>query len=192
MAGPHSPYGIHPVVLGGLVPLIITRSAGKPGPALPADRLQVWPVRFHGLSCEVTMYRCCQFLMLLIVGANLGHAYVSWDGYLFAITDGTARLKKDGEIIFICDRREVQVVDNHLLVANYHGQDIDIVITDATAVAIGNEFRRDTESRLQGGDGHGGCDPHRPPVRPLPPPVLPPLPADQVPPSRSLPAQRSM
>ena len=88
-----------------------------------------------------------RLLVVLVVMANAGYAYVSWDGYLFVISDGTARLKKDGEIIFVCHRSEVKVIKNHLIVESYDGQGVDIEINSATASAIVNEFRRDSENR---------------------------------------------
>ena len=86
-------------------------------------------------------------LFVLVFMANAGYSYVSWDGYLFVISDGTARLKKDGEIIFVCSRSEVKVIEHHLIVENYGGQGVDIEISSATALAIVNEFRRDSENR---------------------------------------------
>ena len=95
------------------------------------------------------MHKITRLLLVLVVMANAGYSYVSWDGYLFTISEGTARLKKDGELIFVCHRSEVKVINHHLIVENYSGQAIDIEITSATALAIANEFRRDSESQRQ-------------------------------------------
>lgn len=93
------------------------------------------------------MHKITRLLLVLVVMANAGYSYVSWDGYLFVISEGTARLKKDGEIIFVCHRSEVKIINSHLIVENYSGQAIDIEISSATASAIANEFRRDSENQ---------------------------------------------
>lgn len=90
---------------------------------------------------------------LLLLITNHGYSYVSWDGYLFTISDGTARLKKGGEVIFVCDRSAVLVINNHLIVESYSGTGIDIPISAATAQAIANEFKRDTENRRRNDRG---------------------------------------
>ena len=85
-------------------------------------------------------------LLLGVASADL-LAAVSWDGYIFRIECGTATLKYGSEFLFICDRSEVKVIGNHLIVDDYGRERVDLEITDATALAIVHEFRRDTDAR---------------------------------------------
>ena len=90
-------------------------------------------------------------LLLGFASADL-LAYVSWDGYIFKIDCGTATLKNGADYLFICDRSEVKVIHNHLIVENYGGNRVDIEISDGTAAAIGNEFYRDSQQRSKRDD----------------------------------------
>lgn len=93
-------------------------------------------------------------VVLLTLLTNYGFSFVSWDGYLFVNSDGTARHKRNGEIIFVCDRSDVKIIDGHLIVESYSGTGVDIEVNAATAQAIVNEFRRDTDSRRRRRDGN--------------------------------------
>lgn len=104
---------------------------------------------------DAIMLSMTRLLIVLVVMANAGYSYVSWDGYLFTISDGTARLKKDGEVLFVCQRSEVKIIHHHLIVESYGGQEVDIEISPATESAIVNEFRRDADrQRLHEPDFH--------------------------------------
>lgn len=119
-------------------------------------------------------------LLLGFASADL-LAYVSWDGYIFKIECGTATLKYGADYLFICDRSEVKVIGNHLIVENYGGEHVDIAISAGTAAAIGNEFYRDSQQRRKWIDD-------RQPPRPDPRPEKP---VERKPKSISLPAAQS-
>lgn len=107
--------------------------------------------------------------MVLVLACSVqGFGYVIWEDYYFTITDGTAVLRRNGAVLCICDRSQVRIVDNHLLIDGGSAPGIDIVIDGGTTLAIGHEFSRDDRDR----SGHHR--PPHPPLRPLERPLPPP------------------
>ena len=91
-------------------------------------------------------------------------------------------MKNGADYLFICDRSEVKVIHNHLIVENYGGSRVDIEISDGTAAAIGNEFYRDSQQRRKRDDERRSPRPDPRPGKPV----------DPEPKEISLPASQSM